>query len=208
MKILLTGFDPFGELKTNPSQTVIQAIKERWKPRLGVDLATEVLPTEYAAAESRIRKLVREQRPDVILSVGVSQNLSSISLERIAVNLDDECAPDNAGEVRRGRRIVFDGAPAYWSTLPLERIRNLLRGRGVPVSFSNHAGTYVCNHVFYATLDEIRLRDFEARCGLIHVPLVAKQSKRSNKVGIGLPLDIMIIAIEGCIEAILKPEKP
>lgn len=204
MRMLLTGFDPFGELETNPSQAIVQAIEARWKLRPGIDLTTEILRTEYAAGEDRIRSLVREIRPHAILCLGVSQNLNAISLERIAVNLDDECAADNAGEVRRGERIVPDGVPAYRSTLPLELMRDALERRGVPVAFSNDAGSYVCNHVFYAALHEIKVLDFEAECGLIHVPLTAEQAKRSKRIGIGLPLEVMVTAIEGCMEAILE----
>jgi pyroglutamyl-peptidase len=205
MKILLSGFNPFAELPANPSQAIVQEIEKRWKPTEAVQLTTEILPTEYRAAEDRIRNLIRVIRPDVVVCLGVAEMRGAINLERVALNWDDETAPDNAGQIRLGQRIV-DGPAAYWSTLPLEAMQNALRRHGIPVTFSNHAGTYVCNHVFYSALHEVELLNLGAKCGFIHVPSV-KQKRRRTIPEEGLPLETMVSAIESCLEVIINSEK-
>ena len=144
-KILLTGFNAFGTVRENPSQLVVEAIASRGWP----DLTAAVLPTEFALAGRRIRALIRRHRPELIVCLGVAQGIPAIHLERVALNLDDTEAPDNAGRIHAAKRIVKGGPLAYESTLPIIKMRERLRARGIPAAISNHAGTYVCNHVFY-----------------------------------------------------------
>jgi len=198
----LSGFNPFADLVVNASQAIVQEIEKRWAPGEAVELTTEILPTAYRAAENRIRSLIREIRPDWILCLGVAQGRDAISLERVALNLDDEVSPDNAGDVRLAQQIA-DGPPAYWSTLPLEQMRAVLEKRGIPVSFSNHAGTYVCNHVFYSVLHEVQLLRLDAKCGFIHVPAIL-QKRGWDRRESGLPLQTMVAGIESCLDAIVS----
>jgi pyroglutamyl-peptidase len=125
-----------------------------------------------------------------------------ISLERIALNLDDESSPDNAGLVRSGRPIVRSGPVAYRSTLPLESMRRALDRRGFGAAISNHAGTYVCNHVFYVARHEIERMGSHASCGLIHVPAIRARGKNSKAHG--MPLSRMVAAVECCIDILQK----
>ena len=201
MKVLLTGFNPFGGLEVNPSQEIVEAIGRRGHSQIGIELATEVLPTEFNAAEKRVRKLIRDLKPEAIVCLGVSESLGAISLERIAVNIDDS-PEDNAGESRRGEEIVPNGPPAFWSTLPLAQILTALQNNNIPAGFSNHAGTYVCNHVFYSALHEVQQLDLRAKCGLIHVPLMVDQLENPESTDRGLPLETMILAIECCLEVL------
>jgi len=200
MKILLTGFEPFGEVRVNPSEQIVRRIAALARSRGDDDLVTEVLPTEFAAAEKRIRQLIRKLRPAAVLCLGVAPQRDKISLERVALNLDDDSLPDNAGRRRAGRRIVPHGPAAYWSTLPLERIRKQLERQKIPVIYSNHAGTYLCNHVFYVARHEIERLGNRARCGFIHVPPARKRSKGTKQRGI--PLRTMVEAVECCLKVL------
>ena len=200
MKILLTGFEPFGEVRVNPSEQIVRRIAALARSRGDDDLVTEVLPTEFAAAEKRIRQLIRKLRPAAVLCLGVAPQRDKISLERVALNLDDDSLPDNAGRRRAGRRIVPRGPAAYWSTLPLELIRKQLERRKISVIYSNHAGTYLCNHVFYVARHETERMGNRARCGFIHVPPVRKRSKGTQQRGI--PLRTMVEAVECCLEVL------
>ena len=202
MKILLTGFEPFGEVRVNPSEQIVRRIAALARSRGDDDLVTEILPTEFAAAEKRIRQLIRKLRPAAVLCLGVAPQRNKISLERVALNLDDDSLPDNAGRRRAGRRIIVRGPAAYWSTLPLDRIRKQLERRNIPVSYSNHAGTYLCNHVFYVARHEVERTGNRARCGFIHVPPVRKRSKGTKQRGI--PLSTMVEAVECCLEVLRK----
>ena len=213
MKILLTGFEPFGPVRVNPSEQIVQRIGERMGRRVdkdargrgAIELRAEVLPTEFAAADRRIRRLIREFRPEAVLCLGVAPKRDQISLERVALNLDDDSLPDNAGRRRAGRRIVPSGPAAYWSTLPLERMRKQLERQGIPVSYSNHAGTYLCNHVFYVARHEIERLGNGAPCGFIHVPPARTRAKRRKRRG--MELSQMVEAIESCLTILAKSSK-
>ena len=202
MKILLTGFEPFGPVRVNPSEQIVRRIAAQARSRRDDGLVAEVLPTEFAAAERRLRRLIRQFRPDAVLCLGVAPQRDKISLERVALNLDDDSLPDNAGRRRAGRRILADGPAAYWSTLPLERFRKQLERRHIPVSYSNHAGTYLCNHVFYVACHEIERLGNGAPCGFVHVPPALQRSSRRLKDSKppGLPLATMVEAVERCLE--------
>jgi pyroglutamyl-peptidase len=199
MKILLSGFNPFGGLAVNSSEVVVEAISNRWVDQPEVQLTTEILPTEYKGAEERIRSLIREFRPDRILCLGVAESESEIRLEQVAVNIDDQIQPDNAGEVRRKQRIS-EGPRSYASTLPLRKIRRALVDLGVPVRFSVSAGTYVCNHVFYSTLHEVKRLGLDAKCGFIHLPSI--RTRDSSDTGPGLPAETLISAVAACLDVI------
>lgn len=197
MSILVTGFQPFGKIAVNPSQCIIEHLQAQQRE----GIVALLLPTEYKAAGDRIQQAILEVQPEAILSLGVAQSRSSISLERVAVNLDDASIPDNAGVYASGQQIVEDGPAAYWSTLPLQVMHQALAARGIPVSMSNHAGTYICNHAFYVAQHTLARSSSAIPCGFIHIPDIAKVEAIESK---GLPLEVMIEAIEICIEVVRK----
>jgi pyroglutamyl-peptidase len=199
MKILLSGFNPFGDLSVNSSEVVVAEIRNRWPGNGEVDLTAEILRTEYRDAEDRIRTLIRELRPDGILCLGVADRDGTIRLERLAVNLDDESMPDNAGEVRREQQIA-DGPHSYRSTLPLRDMRKALVKLGVPVRFSTSAGNYVCNHVFYSALHEVDRLGLDAKCGFVHLPSI--QTRDSSDVMPDLPAGVLNSAVTTCLDVI------
>ncbi|MBC7814556.1 MAG: hypothetical protein H7175_25600 [Burkholderiales bacterium] len=197
MPILLTGFNPFAGAEINSSQLVVEHFARRHSlyPRL----IPVVLPTEYEAAGRSICALIREYQPSVVLALGVAQNRTSISLERVALNLDDSNIPDNAGVIARGRLIDPDAPLAYWSTLPLEKMLEALGRNNIPAVISNHAGAFVCNHVFFTARHEIASLGWPTYCGFIHVPALAEVGKPDL---IGLPLRTLIAAVECCLEVV------
>ena len=199
MKILLTGFDRFGDLANNPSQAIVEDIGRRAE-ELGLsELTTEVLPVEYAEAERRMVELIRTIRPGLTVCLGVAAGAEAIRLERVALNLDDTPMADNTGVARAGRLIRPDAPVAYWSTLPIEKMASALQRRGIPVSISNHAGAYLCNHVFYVARHEVERLRLDAPCGFIHVPDMVEPARPRSKSAPGLPLGTMVEAIEICL---------
>lgn len=198
-KILVTGFNPFGKVKVNPSQLAIEALAEEEASRDdggGCRIITALLPTEYARATARMRRLLRRERPAAVVCLGVAAGRREICLERFALNLDDEQLPDNAGVVRRNRIITRGGPALYRSTLPLDRMLRALRQRRIPARVSNHAGTFLCNHVFYVVRHETRRRALPA--GFIHLPAI-----RGVKSP-GLPLSVMRRAIGICLAEVSR----
>jgi pyroglutamyl-peptidase len=207
MKLLLTGFEPFGGLAANPSQLIVEAWRAREPPR-GVDeLICEILPVTFGAASRRLHGLIHAHRPDAVVCVGVARGSEAIRLERVALNLDDSAQSDNASALRQGLLIDAQGPVAYWSTLPLDAMFEALCARGIPATFSNHAGTYVCNHTFYSARYEL---GDDVPCGLIHVPLTPELAVESGTEVPSLPLEVMVEAVGYCLEVVgqLHPRPP
>ena len=192
MRVLLTGFTPFDDHDVNPSQLIVEALAQR--EYATIDLIAEILPVVYQAAGSRLSDLIAQHQPDVVICLGLAARRSAINLERVALNLDDAKIPDNAGDLAVGRPIQQDGPVAYLSTLPLEAMKRALQAQEIPVEISNHAGAYVCNHVFYAARHAIEQAQSPTICGFIHVPAIADTADAP-----GLLLNQMIEAVEVCI---------
>ncbi len=202
MKLLLTGFEPFGEMPANPSQLIVEALAQDLRGFGNLEgLTAAILPVEFAAAGERIRALIEDARPDVILMLGVAAKRDTIGLERIALNLDDTPArPDNAGHAPDGMPIEPGGPLALAATLPLVELRAALAAVGVSVAISNHAGAYVCNHVFYVALRTVERLGLPARCGFIHVPL--PRELQPDGPGACFTLADLVAAVKCCVKLI------
>lgn len=195
MKILLTGFTPFPGVDVNPSALIVQEIANQRYP--GLEIIAEVLPTAYDTAGARVEALIGEQRFDAVVCLGVAQSRSAISLERVARNRDSTAKPDNDGAIRENTPIVQDGAETYPATLPLERFQVALAQQGIPVEYSDDAGAYVCNHVFYRARHALERPGQLIPCGFIHVPGIGDDPP-------GLPLKMMIAAVETCLRKMIQ----
>ena len=167
-RILLTGFEPFHNSSLNPSQEVIRRIEH---PAL---IAKEVLPVTFGESARRLIELINQHSPDVVISLGQAEGRTQITPERVAINLDDARIVDNAGNSPRESAIV-EGAPAaYFTTLPIAKIVESLKEAGIPAAISLSAGTFVCNHIFYAM--QHHCANTEILSGFIHLPLMNEQA--------------------------------
>jgi pyroglutamyl-peptidase len=201
-RILLTGFKPFGELGINPTEQLMRALAAG-PGEGGAAIEPVVLDTDYVLVETQFRDAVTRFAPDVILSFGVSGGTDELCLERIAVNVDDAGIPDSGGHSRAGERIAENGPVAYWATLEIERLYAALQAAGLPVRFSNHAGTYVCNHLFYYGLHLIRALGLETRMGFVHVPPLPEQIREGSRAKVGMELATLVRAARVCVGAIV-----
>jgi pyroglutamyl-peptidase len=183
--LLVTGFEPFGDVQVNPSALIVEHLARTPAPG-GV---YEVLETKFATAEERIRQLIRLHQPETVVCLGVAPSATAIRLEGLAANLDDARIPDNAGAQPVETSIVPGGSPTLSATLPLDEMLAAVLQLEIPACLSEDAGRFVCNHVMYAALDEIARADMSTRCGFIHVPLTEG----------ALSLEEVITAVERCI---------
>jgi pyroglutamyl-peptidase len=202
MKILLTGFNSFRGVRVNPSERVVRTLASRGREFVGLELITAVLPTEYTAATRQLRSLIRSARPDAILCLGVAARRESISLERVALNLDDDATPDNAGIVRQGRKIAPNGPDLYWTTLPLDRLREALHGHRIEAVISNHAGTFLCNHAFYIAQHESARSPRLIPSGFIHLPGDGRAGTGRGQAKRKYSLDQLTSAVECCLKVL------
>ena len=175
MKALVTGFEPFGGDRVNPS---FEALK-RLPLRLGaLDIVTAALPVAYSGALSALREAINAGAPDIVLCTGLAGGRAELSLERVAINIDDARIPDNDGEQPIDRAVVAGGPAAYFATLPIKAAAAALREAGLPAAVSNSAGTFLCNHVFYGLMHQAALGGHRFRGGFLHVPYLPSQAAR------------------------------
>lgn len=190
-QLLITGFEPFGEHRINPSWEAVQLLPEE----IGDYRLTKLcIPTVYEEAARMVLDAAARIGADVILCVGLAAGREAITPERIAVNIRDARLADNQGRLCSGEMIDPEGPAAYFSTLPLERIVEAIRQQQIPAAISNSAGTYVCNDVLYTVLRHYEGSD--VRCGFIHVPRISIQEKPN------LPLMALVRALIIAITAL------
>jgi len=171
--ILLAGFAPFDGQPTNPSWEAVRAL--RGKRIAGHRIVARCLPVAFDASLKQLRAAIRETSPALVVCVGLAGGRERISLERVAINVDDARIPDNDGHQPIDEAVVAEGPAAYFSTLPIKSMLAGLREAGFPVEVSQTAGTYVCNHVFYGLMHALRYRR-KIRAGFIHIPYSMEQA--------------------------------
>lgn len=202
MKLLLTGFEPFGESKINPSEQVVRAL-EHEKIR-GVDLHTTILPVERVRGPQTLLDAVTRAKPDAVLCLGEASRRMAISIERVAINLMDYRIPDNAGQKIIDEPIVRDAPAAYFCTLPVRAMFDAVRAAGVPAELSLSAGAYLCNQVTYVLLHHLAQNRINIPAGFVHLPaLLAQVAARDTMTpGASMGLDTMLVGVKTMVEAI------
>lgn len=173
---LITGFEPFGTHKVNPSERL--ALTLDGKRISGVTISGRILPVVYAGLGQRIASLLDELQPDLVIALGLAPGESDIRLERFAVNLADAELPDNAGAEPSDAPVVPGGPVAFAATLPLRQIARAIAQEGIKVRLSNSAGTYLCNAALYHLLATLAQQGRTIPCGFIHLPDLPDQVKR------------------------------
>ncbi|WP_277210482.1 pyroglutamyl-peptidase I [Isoptericola croceus] len=169
MKILVTGFEPFDGASVNESWEAVQELAARWAAAgHPEELVVARLPVTFDGARARVRELLAEHAPQVVVCTGLATGASTVRLERVAINVADARIPDNAGRSPVDEPVVVGGPVAHLSSLPLKAILVAVREAGIPVSVSNTAGTYVCNATFYALAHAVAGTGVPA--GFVHVP--------------------------------------
>jgi pyroglutamyl-peptidase len=191
-KVLLTGFEPFGNATSNPSGEIVRQIS-------GDNIVTAILPVAYAQSAERLLSLIEEHKPDVIICLGQAEGRTAITPERIAINLDDARLADNQGVLRNDVKILEDGPDAYFSTLPVNDIVAAIKAQGIPAAVSLSAGAFLCNHVFYVAQNKFAGSD--VRSGFVHVPLMDSQAAEFPGLPT-MPLDQMVLAVRAMIDVV------
>lgn len=200
MKILVTGFEPFGGEGENPSAQVVKRLPAELA---GAEIVTAVLPVTRSQALPAAWAAIRSHRPEAVLSLGQAGGRAALSIERVAINIDDFSIPDNGGDQPRDQAIVPGGPAAYLATLPIRAMEAAVRAAGVPCQISNTAGTYVCNHVMYGVAHLLG-REFPGTVsGFLHIPYLPEQVL--DKPGQpSLPLELSLRGVEAALRAIAE----
>lgn len=196
MKVLVTGFEPFGSDKLNAS---IEAVR-RLPARIGtVDIVTAELPTSYARALVALEVAIMRTKPDIVLCVGQAGDRAALCVERVAVNVRDTEIADNDGAKPVDDPVILGGPVAYLATLPVRAVVAALHAAELPAEISMSAGTFVCNHVFYGLMHLAATGKHRFRAGFLHVPRLPQQAREKNSPC--LPLDDIVRGIGIVLEA-------
>lgn len=188
-KLLITGFDPFGGERINPSWEAVKLLPER----IGAFTLYKLeIPTVFGLAAQKVLKQAQQLQPDVILCIGQAGGRNAVTPERVGINLRDARIPDNSGNQPREQSIVEGGPAAYFSTVPCQKMAEAISLAGLPAAVSNTAGTFVCNDVLYTLLH--RFDGTAVRAGFIHVPFLPSQGTPN------LPLEDIVKALTAAIE--------
>lgn len=184
MKILITGFEPFGGESVNPSLEAVQRLESRIA---GAEIVKLPLPVVFRRSVEKLISCMEAERPDAVICVGQAGGVSGITVERIAVNLMDAAIADNEGCQPEDVPVVEGGPNAYFATLPVKKIVRRIKENGLPAFLSNSAGTYVCNNTMYGLLHHIEQHFPGVRGGFIHVPYIPEQVlERPGKASMAL----------------------
>jgi pyroglutamyl-peptidase len=174
VRVAVTGFEVFEGVDHNPSEDTANWLADPTHWPVGSKVNARVLATEYDWAGDTIATIIREQAPDIILAFGVSATRYTVCLERFALNIDDTEIVDNAGQLRQGDPIDPEGPDALRTTADLPSLLRMLVAGGIDAEISNHAGSYVCNHVYYSALSCVGQAKDATPCVFVHLPLYSE----------------------------------
>ena len=200
MKILVTGFDPFGGEKINPA---IESVKRLPDTIAGAEIVKLEIPTIIFKSLDKIDEAISKENPDVILSIGQAGGRSDITVERVGINCDDCRIADNGGNQPVDEKIFADGPDAYFSALPIKAMVENIKKAGIPASISDSAGTFVCNHVLYGVRYICETKYPGKKSGFIHIPFMTEQcvGRRNTPC---MSLDDIVRGLTAAIEAIVE----
>jgi pyroglutamyl-peptidase len=198
--VLVTGFMPFGGERTNPSWEIVKALPETIS---GFRIEKLRVPTVFGKAIDVTTKASDAMNPEIILCFGQAGGRTHMSVERIAINIDDARIADNAGNRMIDQPVCEDGPAAYFCTVPIKAMVAAMRKAGVPAEISNTAGTFVCNHLIYGVLHHIATSAQTIRAGFLHVPFL--ESQVVDKAGTAsMSLPTMVAGANAAIVAAIK----
>ncbi|RXJ71571.1 pyroglutamyl-peptidase I [Veronia nyctiphanis] len=195
-KILITGFDAFGGAAINPTAEIIKELEG--EVIAGAELVVCRVPVVRYDSLKTVMDAISEYQPDAVVCLGQAAGRKGVTPERVAINLDDFRIPDNAGHQVIDEPVVQGAPAAYFSTLPIKAMVRDMTEAGIEASVSESAGTFVCNHLFYAL--QHALNGTGIRNGFVHVPLLPEQAKDNSYPS--MPLDMMTEAVRVMVKTL------
>ncbi|MFW6299281.1 MAG: pyroglutamyl-peptidase I [Bacillota bacterium] len=165
--ILLTAFEPFAGDEVNPTEEVLKDFPDYL---YDMKVIKTTLPVIYNHCFDTLLPLIEKYKPEVILHLGYAKGRSHVSIERVAINVNESKTPDNVGTVLDGETIISGGPDGLFTTLPIKYLKERFRSKALPAEISNTAGTYICNNLFYRTLHFVKSYNMQSKVGFIHIP--------------------------------------
>ncbi len=201
MKILITGFEPFGGESINPAYEAVKLLPDTIA---GAQLIKLEIPTVFAKSIQMVKDAIETHYPDIVINVGQAGGRACVTVEKVAINLAEAGIPDNAGDEPHDEPLEPDGPDAYFSTLPVTKMVQNVKAHGLPCEISYSAGTYVCNSIMYRVLHLAAKEYPEMKAGFIHVPYSCEQTAKKNGRVASMPLETIAKSIEYAIAAAVE----
>jgi pyroglutamyl-peptidase len=199
--VLVTGFEPFGEDKVNPSELVVRSLEGRLIA--GRPISTHVLPVDTRSLHDRLETILADEQPEIVIAMGQAGGRAAMALERVAINVLDFESPDSAGVMRKNDQVVRGGPDARLSNFPFERIIDVWRESGIPGYVSNSAGTFLCNQALYEVLTLTEHTVPPVVVGLVHLPYLPAQAIAAGpESNPSMSFEVMKKGIELLIETV------
>ncbi len=199
MKILVTGFTPFGGETINPAWLAVQALPDKIGSH---EIFKAEIPTSFIASCTTLKERVNVLHPDAVVCVGQAGGRDAVTIERVAINVMDAAIPDNNGFMPTDEAVVPGAPAAYFATLPIKRMTAAIRNKELPAKISNTAGTYVCNTLMYYLLHLAATQYPALLGGFIHVPYSAEQVQSKPNGTPFMTLDHITLALTRALEAV------
>lgn len=200
MKVLITGFTPFGGEDINPAYEAIKGLEDTIN---GAHIIKKEISTVFYKSIEELDTIIGQENPIIVICVGQAGGRFDITPERVAINIDDARIKDNEGNQLIDKKIYDNGENAYFSTLPIKAMVQKIREAGIPASISNTAGTFVCNHLMYGLLYLIHNKYPNIRGGFIHVPYSTEQVVFKGNVP-SMSIEDITKGLNAAIEAALQ----
>lgn len=202
---LLTGYEPFNDYSSNPSQQIAERLDGETISE--TEVIGEVLPVQFEHTNERLFELIDEHDPEIVISLGLAPGRAAINIERIGINVNSAVGiPDNTGTEPINEPIMSDGIDAHFATLPVPEIVQVLIDAGIPARVSNTAGTHLCNNALYSVREYANQNDLDIDSGFIHLPhspeLAIESSTEPTSGGsvpASMPLEVQTDAVQRSI---------
>ncbi len=203
MKILVTGFDPFGGEEINPALEAVKLLPNEIETH---QIDKIEIPTVFNKSKEIIVNKLKQEQYDVVLAIGQAGGRFELTPERVGINIDDARIPDNEGNQPIDEVIQSSGDAAYFSNLPVKRMTEAIKSAGVPARLSNTAGTFVCNYILYQ-LGFLQATQFpNIKFGFIHVPFIPQQvTDKPEKPS--MSIQTIAEGLEAALKAIIESDE-
>lgn len=201
MKILITGFDPFGGASINPAYEAVKLLPDQIRE---AEIVKIEIPTVFEKDGLVLEEAIKKHQPDVVICVGQAGGRSGMAIEKVAINLMEARIPDNDGEQPLNMPIANDGETAYFTNLPIKAMVQNMREHNIPSRVSYTAGTFVCNDLMYRLLYMIHTKYSHMKGGFIHVPYLPEQVVELSDGIPSMSAEMISEALRYGVEAILS----
>ncbi|HUG61979.1 MAG TPA: pyroglutamyl-peptidase I [Methylomirabilota bacterium] len=210
---LVTGFEPFAGLPSNPANSVLPYLADC--NAHGIGLVTCEIPVSMDRVPALVSALIDEHAPVFVLSLGLAMGAPTLRVETMAINAAHFGVPDNDGARPEGGASIAEGPAAMRATWDAGAVMAAVEAEGVPARLSFHAGTHLCNLTLYTCLSLLGGRSPRVPCGFLHLPYLPEQivwmRRRANAAAGGaawdqpsMALDLQVRAVKAAVSVMAR----